>query len=120
VDAAIGFLKAIPGEGETNYYDALKAALEVGEKPDVEPDLRPTADTITFLTDGEPTKGDILDADVILEWYAGLDRYARIRTHTITFGTIDVDVPLLRALAERGGGRFTLVPRKPEGGNSGK
>jgi hypothetical protein len=120
VAAAGEFLESLTGAGETNYYDALKAALEVGEKPDVEPDLKPTADTITFLTDGEPTKGDILDADVILEWYAGLDRYARIRTHTITFGTIDVDVPLLRALAERGGGRFTLVPRMPEGGNSGK
>jgi HEAT repeat protein len=106
-------LERLQGDGETNYYDALRTALEIGEEPDTDPDLKSTPDTITFLTDGEPTRGDILDADTILEWYTGLDRYARVRTHTITFGTIDVDVPLLRAIAERNGGRFTLVAQAP-------
>ena len=104
-----GSLKAV---GETNYYDALKAALDVGDAPDDNPDFRPTPDTITFLTDGEPTKGDIVDADVLAEWYTGLNRYARVKTHTITFGLISVDTKLLRDIAERNGGRFTLVPEK--------
>jgi HEAT repeat protein len=106
------FLQGMRGYGETNYYDALKAALDIGDEPDTNPSFRPTPDTITFLTDGEPTKGDILDADVILEWFTGLNRYARVKTHTITFGLVGVDLPLLRGMADRNGGRFTLVPEQ--------
>jgi VWA domain-containing protein/HEAT repeat protein len=112
VEAARGFLKSLKAAGETNYYDALKAALDLGAAPDTNPDFRATPDTITFLTDGEPTKGDIIDADVLAEWYTGLNRYARVKTHTITFGRISVDTKLLREIAERNGGVFTLVPEK--------
>ena len=76
------------------------------------PSFKPTPDTIAFLTDDMPTKGDILDADVLLEWYTGLNRYARIKTHTITFEMISMDAQLLRSLAERDGGKSTLVPEK--------
>ena len=72
-------------------------------------DLKSTPDTITFLTDGVPTKGDVTDGDTLLEWYTGLNRYARVKTHTITFGTIGIDQRLLQQLAERNGGKFTLV-----------
>jgi HEAT repeat protein len=112
VDQARGFLKSLKAAGETNYYDALKAALDLGAAPDTNPDFRATPDTITFLTDGEPTKGDIIDGDVLVEWYTGLNRYARVKTHTITFGVISVDTKLLREIAERNGGVFTLVPEK--------
>ena len=75
--------------------------------------MKATPDTITFLTDGVPTKGDILDADVIVEWYTGLNRYARVRTHTITFGNIGIDRLLLKNLAERNGGKYIEVPEAP-------
>jgi len=110
VDSAKTFLMSLPGAGETNYYDALKSALDIGAEPDTNEDFKATPDTIAFLTDGEPTKGDILDADVILEWYTNLNRYARVTTHTITFGTVGVDVALLRGMAERNGGKLTIVP----------
>ncbi len=113
-ETATAFLQSLTAAGETNYYDALKAALDIGSEPDTNPNFRPTPDTITFLTDGEPTKGDILDADVIIEWYTGLNRYARVTTHTITFGLVDVDMPLLRGMAERNGGKFTIVPEVPD------
>jgi len=113
IQSAIDFMKAVPAAGETNYYDALKAALDIGAEPDTNPNLKATPDTITFLTDGVPTKGDIIDADTLLEWYSGLNRYSRVKTHTITFGTIDVDLLVLKNLAERNGGKFTLVPEAP-------
>jgi HEAT repeat protein len=113
VESATGFLASLTGNGETNYYDALKVALDIGEEPDTNPNLKATPDTITFLTDGVPTKGDIIDGDTLLEWYTGLNRYARVKTHTITFGLIDVDMQLLHGLAERNGGKFTLVPEAP-------
>ncbi|MCE9636202.1 MAG: HEAT repeat domain-containing protein [Planctomycetes bacterium] len=115
IDKGKGFLQSLGASGETNYYDALKAALDLGAAPDTNPDFKSTPDTITFLTDGQPTKGDILDADVILEWYTGLNRYARVKTHTITLGVINVDIPLLRGMAERNGGKFTIVPEKKAG-----
>jgi hypothetical protein len=113
IESAVSFLQSLPGAGETNYYDALKVALDLGDQPDTNQDLRSTPDTITFLTDGVPTKGEVTDGDTLLEWYTGLNRYARVKTHTITFGNIGVDMPLLRGLAERNGGRFTLVPEMP-------
>jgi hypothetical protein len=110
IEAAVSFLKSLPGQGRTNYYGALKAALDIGDEPDTNPNFKATPDTITFLTDGQPTKGDITDGDVLVEWYTDLNRYARVKTHTLTFGTIEVDVKLLAAMAERNGGKFTLVP----------
>ncbi len=111
--SAIEFMKALPPAGETNYYDALKAALDIGAEPDTSPNLKSTPDTITFLTDGVPTKGDLVDGDTLVEWYTGLNRYSRVKTHTITFGTIDVDLLVLKNMAERNGGKFTLVPEAP-------
>jgi hypothetical protein len=112
IEAAKSFLKPLTGSGRTNYYGALKAALEVGDEPDVNPDFKATPDTITFLTDGIPNEGDLIDADTLVEWYAGLNRYARVKTHTIAFGVVGIDPPLLKGLAERNGGRFTLVPER--------
>jgi hypothetical protein len=114
IEAATGFLKSLPAAGETNYYDALKTALDIGAEPDTNPDFKATPDTITFLTDGEPTKGDIVNADVLIEWYTGLNRYARVKTFAITFGLISVDTRLLREMAERNGGRLTVLPEAKE------
>jgi hypothetical protein len=110
IQSAVDFMKALPGAGETNYYNALKAALDIGEEPDTNADLKATPDTITFLTDGVPTKGDIVDGDTLIEWYTGLNRYARVKTHTITFGDIGIDRLLLKTMAERNGGLYTEVP----------
>jgi hypothetical protein len=112
VDEAISWVQNRVSGGETNYYDALRAVLDVGDRPDSSSEFDDTPDTITFLTDGEPTQGEILDADVLVEWYTGLNRYARVRTHTITFGLTNVDTALLKAMADRNGGRFTLVAER--------
>ncbi|MCE9637078.1 MAG: HEAT repeat domain-containing protein [Planctomycetes bacterium] len=112
VAGATAWIKGLPPAGETNYYDGLRAALDLDESPDDLPDFRRTPDTITFLTDGSPTQGEITDRDTLLEWYTSLNRYSRIRTHVICFGTTDVDVVLLRGMAERNGGKFVQVAGK--------
>lgn len=112
IEDAVRFLENTPADGETNYYDSLRAALDLREGPDLSADFRSTPDTITFLTDGEPTAGALTDAAALAEWYTGLNRYARIRTHTVTFGVNRVDQVLLRELATRNGGKFTLIPEK--------
>ena len=112
ISSADGWLRALPPAGETNYYDGLRAALDMDEGPDESPNFRSTPDTITFLTDGAPTQGEITDADALLEWYTSINRFARIRTHCISFGTIGVDNVLLKGMAEQNGGRYVQVPDK--------
>lgn len=112
IASAEGWLRSLPPAGETNYYDGLRAALDMEEGPDESPNFRSTPDTLTFLTDGAPTQGEITDADTLLEWYTSVNRYARVRTHCICFGTTGVDLVLLRGMAERNGGRFVMVPEK--------
>jgi hypothetical protein len=112
IDSAVSWIRGLPPAGETNYYDGLRAALDLDESPDDLPNFRSTPDTLTFLTDGSPTQGEITDRDTILEWYTSLNRFARIRTHVICFGTTDVDLVLLQGMAERNGGRFVQVPGK--------
>jgi HEAT repeat protein len=109
VKKAFGFLRSLPATGETNYYGALRAALDLGQTLDASPNFRSTPDTLTFLTDGMPTRGEMTDADTLLEWYTALNRYTRVRTHVICFGSKGVDLVLLRGMAERNDGRFVHV-----------
>jgi hypothetical protein len=103
------FVHSYEANGETNFYGALTAALELDPAAFVSPDLRDTLDTMVFLTDGTPTNGDITDADMILEWYGEVNRYFRVRTHTYAFGRLEVDVSLLTKLAEENDGKFTQL-----------
>jgi len=112
VGAATSWLKSLPPAGQTNYYGGLRAALNLDEGIDLSPDFRDTPDTLTFLTDGVPTESKITDADTLLEWYTSLNRYARIRTHVIAFGSKGVDLQVLRNMAERNRGRFVHVAEK--------
>lgn len=113
IEAAQSWLKSLPPVGETNYYGGLRAALNLDENSrEWAANFEATPDTLTFLTDGMPTQGEITDADTLLEWYTALNRYARIRTHVIAFGTKGVDIQMLQKMAERNGGKFVCVPEK--------
>jgi len=113
LQSAESWLRNLPPAGETNYYDGLRAALDLDEgQIDDSPNFRSTPDTLTFLTDGMPTQGEITDSDTLLEWYTSINRYARIRTHVIAFGNKGVDIVLLRGMAERNAGRFVHVIEK--------
>lgn len=113
IEAAQNWLRGLPPVGETNYYGGLRAALNLDENSNEwAPNFEATPDTLTFLTDGMPTQGEITDADTLLEWYTALNRYARIRTHVIAFGTKGVDIQMLQKMAEQNGGKFVSVPEK--------
>jgi len=113
IEAAKSWLQSLPPAGETNYYGGLRAALNLDENSNEwAPNFEPTPDTLTFLTDGMPTQGEITDPDTLVEWYTALNRYARIRTHVIAFGTKGVDVQTLQRMAELNRGRFVQVPEK--------
>jgi HEAT repeats len=97
------------GGYRTNYVDVFRLVLS-SRKNDVSGHFADTPDTIYFMTDGKPTVGDITDTDTLLAWYGELNRFARIRTHVITFGRLEMNPEFLRRLAEENGGRFIQVP----------
>ncbi len=116
VDGAVGRLKAeTPNDGGgsasmTNYVDVFRLVLDVKPGQDLVGNFGDTPDTIFFLTDGEPTAGDITEADVLASWYRELNRFARVKTNVITFGNLGVDPEFLARLAKENSGVFVQVP----------
>jgi hypothetical protein len=109
VDSAIGFVRGRSPAGETNFHAALRAALGYDETDPWATRLPGGPDTVTFLTDGSPTVGEITEPEVVLNWATELNRYARVKLHTVAMGALGVDEPLLERLATRNGGVFRQV-----------
>ena len=106
---------AQPSPPMTNFYAALLAALDLPQSGDPVPDFRETPDTMFFLTDGEPTKGEIVDADALLAWFSGHNRYARIRVHVVAYGNTGIDLAFLTHLAQDNGGQLIhILEARPE------
>ncbi len=110
VGSARSAINAQPPAGETNIHGALKAALGLHGQQTMDADLDPIPDTVYFLTDGSPTRGEITTADELLSWFENLNRYAKVELHVIAMGNLGVDLPFLRRLAKVGGGQFIHVP----------
>ena len=91
---AVKFTKALNPGGGTSAKQALTEALENNL----------TADTIYFLTDGAPTDGTPKD---ILQDIELLNRFLRVRIHTIGFGA--GGQTLLKPLAEQNNGKYQLI-----------
>jgi len=94
----------------TNYVDVFRLVLDVKPGKDLVGNFADTPDTIYFLTDGQPTVGDITDTEVLNSWFRELNRFARVKVNVITFGNLGVDPEFLRRLAEDNGGVFVQVP----------
>ena len=59
------FVEELKPEGATNIFDALVASMEIAAPP--AKGREPGADTIFFMTDGQPTHGKVIDAHQILD-----------------------------------------------------
>jgi hypothetical protein len=112
VGAASSAIRAQPSAGETNIHGALKAALGLLETRTLDASLDPIPDTVYFLTDGSPTRGEITAADELLSWFENLNRYGKVELHVIAMGNLGVDLPFLQRLAKAGGGQFIHVPER--------
>lgn len=112
IEAAVGAVESATFDGETNIYGALKAALGLHEKPTLDATLDPIPDTVYFLTDGAPTRGEITSTPELLSWFEDLNRFAKVELHVIAMGNLGVDLDFLGALAKVGGGEFIHVPER--------
>lgn len=97
-------------DGETNIFGALKAGFGLHDTPTLEGDLDRIPDTVFFLTDGTPTRGEITDVETILSWVRDLNRFAKVELNVIAMGSLGLDLPFLRRLAAENTGFFVHVP----------
>ena len=70
------------------------------------PRFRRTPDTVFFLTDGQPTVGDITETEELLSWFREQNRFAQLRCHVIAFGDKGIDIHFLTTLATENSGKF--------------
>jgi len=109
VAAAVHTLESIQPDGETNFYGAIKAALGMHDRPTLDPELPPVPDTVFFLTDGRPTRGEIQPMPELTSWLRYVNRFAKVRMHVIALGELNVDIEALRELAIAGDGETIWV-----------
>ena len=109
-EGALGAVGAAALAGETNIFGALKAAMGLHEKPTLAADLDAVPDTIYFMTDGTPTRGEIIEVEAILSWVHDFNRFAKTELNVIAMGSLGLDLPFLRRMAEENGGVFVHVP----------
>lgn len=107
--SAASFARSRPPDGETNFHGALLAALELDDDVWRSAELRNTADTVNFLTDGSPTVGAVTDPEQLARWFVEVNRYARAQLNVFVFGTLGVNESFLQRLAKHGGGTFTQL-----------
>jgi Mg-chelatase subunit ChlD len=110
--SAAGAVMNAPSEGETNIHGALKAALGLHDKPTLSAALLDIPDTVYFLTDGSPTRGEITATPELLGWFEDLNRFGKVKLHVVAFGNLGVDLEFLEKLAGAGGGDFIHVPER--------
>lgn len=96
-------IAAITPAGSTNLYDSLEAGYKAIEKASEQLQRR-----VIFLTDGVASAG-ITSSEKILAMSAGYNA-KHLGVTTIGLGT-DVTIPLLRGLAEQGGGNFYYIEK---------
>jgi HEAT repeat protein len=107
---AISAVQNIDCKLQTNYYDALRLVLGLEEGKDPwGAGFCDTPDTLFFLTDGTPTDGEITKTDEIRTWFREHNRFARLKVHVITMGSMGVELDFLPAFAAENGGQFVQL-----------
>ena len=97
-------MSRLRANGATNLFEGLSTALSMGEQRFGEP-IAGNVDELFLLTDGEPTAGDVRDADKLLAIVREANKYAKVRINTVFTGR-GRGGELLRRLAEENGGVF--------------
>ena len=110
VKKAVRFIERLEPVNATNAYDGIRTAFRDED-----------VDTIFLLSDGSPTAGAVLEPDAILAEVREMNRWRRVRIHTVALlkGDPPADAGLLedpasaesfmRRLAAENDGQFRMV-----------
>lgn len=94
--------------GQTNTFEALNAAFGLfkGDEFDKKA-FKTEADTVFFLSDGNPTTGRITQPQTLLDYVATVNKRAKLVIHTISFG--NANKQLMEILAQQSGGQSVMI-----------
>ena len=103
--AGVKFVEDMIADGNTNIHDALKLAFHIVGMGARDKNYEIGADTIFFLSDGIPNRGEITDPVQILEEVKRWNQLRRVKIHSVGVGA-DHAVAFMRALAANSGGTY--------------
>ncbi len=101
---AADWLDGLECEGGTNTWGGLTKALNLVGRGTDEENYGRGADTIYFLSDGQPSKGDIKDENQIVAAIERIHKVRHVKIHVIQIGTSPL--PFMKRLAEVTGGDY--------------
>ncbi len=96
------FVAQLTPEDGTASFDALLAGMRLDDN----------LETLFFLSDGEPTVGQIVLPAQIVEAVAAENYFRRITLHTVGFGARPAADQFLQSLSQRGGGVHRTVGQR--------
>ena len=102
------YLDSLRPAGATNLYGALSMALDFQGRGLHDKYYELGFDTVYIMSDGEPSWGEVIDTDEILEKVRTANALKRLTLNTITFGDKN-EMVFLKRLAEENGGRHIHV-----------
>ena len=105
---ALSYVLGIQATDATNIFDALERALSMGGRGLSDKYYASQVDTIFFLTDGKATDGRIQEPAKILEELRRINKYGKVKIHSIGVGYLH-DRPFLEQLAKENGGTYVNV-----------
>lgn len=97
-------LSRLQPKGGTNLFEGLVEALQLQDRRYGAAE-QPKIDELFVLSDGEPTCGDLRDADALAKFVHEANKYAQVRIHCVFTGA-GAGSNLLRRIAEENGGVF--------------
>ncbi len=103
--AAVKFVENMIADGNTNIHDALKLAFHIVGMGARDKNYELGADTIFFLSDGIPNRGEITDPVQILEEVKRWNQLRRVKVHTVGVGA-DHAAAFMQSLAANSGGTY--------------
>ncbi len=96
--------------GGTNTFGALRYIYGLSKRQiNFTGRLKPVADTVFFLSDGDPSCGLITIPDDIVEQIAIYDKSARVIVNTIAYDVTGIGKKMLQDIARVTGGKFVPV-----------
>jgi hypothetical protein len=102
-EAARKFVEKLEPLGATNIFDALMLSMDIAASAKVSDD--PEADTILFMTDGQPTNGRITDPHQILDEVTRRNAHLGLVIHVVGVSK-EQNRGFLLNLAKQNGGRY--------------
>lgn len=103
-----GFRRAGAIAGQTNTFEALNACFGVFKGDEIDKKAFKTeADTVFFLSDGNPSTGRITQPQALTDYVATVNKRAKLVIHTISFG--NANKQLMEIIAQQSGGQFVMI-----------